>query len=100
MSAALLSVRGLQVEYRAGEPVLREVDFELAAGECLAVLGESGSGKSTIARAVMGLLPKGTCHAGKLRFDGAPLDATPPAVLGRGRRFFEACSHLTEILPS
>ena len=34
MNAALLSVRGLQLEYRVGEPVLREVRFELAAGEC------------------------------------------------------------------
>ncbi len=84
MSAVLLSVRGLQVEYRVGEPVLREVDFDLAAGECLAVLGESGSGKSTIARAVMGLLPKGTRHGGKLRFDTQPLDGARMVAL-RGR---------------
>ena len=84
MNAALLSVRGLQLEYRVGEPVLREVGFELAAGECLAVLGESGSGKSTIARALMGLLPKSARCRGELRFDGTPLDAARIIAL-RGR---------------
>lgn len=84
MNAPLLSVRALRVGYRDGPDVLHEVDFDVATGECLAVLGESGSGKSTIARALIGLLPKGARRAGELRFEGAPLDATRMASM-RGR---------------
>ena len=45
MSVAKLALRGLAVRYRDGSAVLRDVGFDLAAGECLAVLGESGSGQ-------------------------------------------------------
>jgi len=57
---AALQVTGLQVGYarhRQTEDVLRGLSFELGQGEILALLGESGSGKSTIAKAITGLLP-------------------------------------------
>jgi len=55
----VIAVEGLQVEYvRGGEAVVaaRELSFELKTGTLVAILGESGSGKSTIARAIMGLI--------------------------------------------
>ncbi len=57
MSAAapLLSVGGLAVGY-GGPPVLRDVSFDLAAGERLAVLGPNGGGKTTLFRALLGEL--------------------------------------------
>ena len=84
MNTPLLSVRALRVGYRPGADVLHDVGFDLARGECLAVLGESGSGKSTIARALIGLLPKGAQVEGELHFDAAPLDAARIAAR-RGR---------------
>ncbi|MFC5702384.1 nickel ABC transporter ATP-binding protein NikE [Cohnella faecalis] len=56
----ILQVSGLQVAYRQnGQSVtiLDNLAFELKKGEILALIGESGSGKSTIAKAVTGLLP-------------------------------------------
>ena len=58
MSAPLLTVRELSAGFVAGERVLTAVDgvgFDLAAGETLALLGESGCGKSASALALHGL---------------------------------------------
>jgi peptide/nickel transport system ATP-binding protein len=53
-----LTVSGLTVRYRGADtPAVSDVGFEVPRGQCLAVLGASGSGKSTIARAVLGLVP-------------------------------------------
>ncbi|MBM3667256.1 MAG: ABC transporter ATP-binding protein [Actinobacteria bacterium] len=58
MSAPLLSVEDLRVSFRTEEGVLQAVDglsLELAAGEILAIVGESGCGKSVTAMSLMGL---------------------------------------------
>ncbi len=52
----LLTVRGLCAGYEQ-TPVLRGISFDLAPGELVALLGRNGSGRSTLARALMGLLP-------------------------------------------
>jgi peptide/nickel transport system ATP-binding protein len=65
----LLRVDGLSVCYGSQE-VVTNVGFELGRGESLALIGESGSGKSTIARAVLRLLPSGGRAAGRVAFDG------------------------------
>lgn len=71
MSEPLIKVEKLEVEYRrAGQkPVkaVRGVDFAVHAGETLGIAGESGSGKSTIAKALMLLQPM---TGGTILFDG------------------------------
>lgn len=72
-SETILKVRNLQVTYKQHQDtrnLLDNLSFDLRKGEILALLGESGSGKSTIARAITGLLPpsahigSGTLHIG------------------------------------
>lgn len=67
----VLSVREMVVEYRVRRgQVFRAVDgvsLELKRGETLALVGESGCGKTTLSRALLGLLPM---HAGSIRFEG------------------------------
>jgi len=79
-SSALLRVNGLSVSYGPHE-VVTDVGFELARGQSLALIGESGSGKSTIARAVLRLLPSGGQATGRIEFDGQE-------VLGLSERRF------------
>src|SRR5690606_2556249 len=52
-----LQVRGLRVSFD-GTAVVDGVDIEVAPGECLAIVGESGAGKSLAARATLGLAPE------------------------------------------
>ena len=69
----LLDVSGLVVEYRRGGETFRAVDdvsFSVPRGGCLAVVGESGCGKSTIAKALVRLVKP---TAGSVMFDGTDL---------------------------
>ncbi|HEX5193771.1 MAG TPA: ABC transporter ATP-binding protein [Solirubrobacteraceae bacterium] len=71
----LLQVQGLCIEHgsrRRAVRVVHDVEFALHRGECLALIGESGSGKTTIARCLAGLHP---AAAGTITFDGAALAA-------------------------
>jgi ABC-type glutathione transport system ATPase component len=74
MSGPLLSVEDLRVEFRRGRatPVqaVRGVSFDISPGETLGLVGESGCGKTTLSRAVLGLIP---C-TGRLRLHGEELD--------------------------
>ena len=77
-TAPLLDVIDLQVEFRTREGVagaVNGVSYTLHAGETLAVLGESGSGKSVTAQAIMGILdsPPGFVTGGQVLFEGEDL---------------------------
>ncbi|CAM5551770.1 ABC transporter ATP-binding protein [Streptomyces xanthochromogenes] len=74
----LLEVRDLQVEFKTRDGVAKAVNgvnYSVEAGETLAVLGESGSGKSVTAQAVMGILdmPPGRIAGGEILFQGRDL---------------------------
>jgi len=69
----LLSLR-LNVDYPSRRAVLRDLQLEMRAGEVLGLVGQSGSGKSTIALSVMRLLDaKGGTASGSIRFAGREL---------------------------
>jgi len=77
----LLEVDHLRVEFptRHGRLVaLDDISFEIAPGEILGVVGESGAGKSLTGAAIIGLLdPPGRVAGGEIRFDGRRIDKLP-----------------------
>ncbi|MEQ4724016.1 ABC transporter ATP-binding protein [Nonomuraea sp. B19D2] len=80
----LLAVRDLRVTGRDTE-LVRGLSFEVNRGEMLAVVGESGAGKSLTARAVLGLLPPGLRASGSVRLDGQELCGAPQRLYQRVR---------------
>ncbi|WP_432443832.1 ABC transporter ATP-binding protein [Paenarthrobacter nitroguajacolicus] len=77
VSADLLTVEGLSIAY-GPTGVVHDVSFSVAKGESLALIGESGSGKSTIAKAVLRLLPHGEATAaGRVALNGRDILALP-----------------------
>jgi len=89
---ALLSVRGLEVTFPTRRGTLVAVDdisFDIAAGEILGVVGESGAGKSMTGNAVINLIePPGRISGGEIRLAGKRIDNLDAAGLRRirGRR--------------
>ncbi|MGM4923068.1 ABC transporter ATP-binding protein [Tardiphaga sp. 804_B3_N1_9] len=79
---ALLEIRDLTVVYD-GVPTVKGVSFGLRRGEVLALIGASGSGKSTIARAIMGMTPIGS---GTILLDGERLADRSQARSPEARR--------------
>ena len=78
MTAAILTIRNLSAvsEIERGAPILRRVNLDLAAGEALGLVGESGAGKSTIAKALLGILPRTVSVVeGEILFEGRELRA-------------------------
>ncbi len=78
MSEPLLKIKDLIVEFPTRRALLRAVDkvsFEIAKGEVLGVVGESGAGKSLTGAAIIGLLePPGRIAGGEIYFDGQRID--------------------------
>ncbi|WP_406383696.1 ABC transporter ATP-binding protein [Streptomyces sp. NBC_01618] len=78
----VLEVRDLHVEFKTREGIVRAVNgvnYDVRAGETLAVLGESGSGKSVTAQAIMGILdsPPGRVAKGEILFKGQDILQLP-----------------------
>ncbi len=84
----VLTCKGLSVAYATGARPVRDISFSVAPGECFALVGGSGAGKSTIARALIGLHGRGTRIGGELWLGGRDMaGAGPEAWRGvRGRQ--------------
>lgn len=81
----LLEVRDLSVAFGRHDPVVRGVSFTLDAGARLGLIGESGSGKTVTALAVMGLLPENARVTGSIRLAGRELVGLDDRSLSRLR---------------
>src|ERR1700735_280082 len=80
MTAPILSIRALSAvsELENAQPILRNVSLDLAPGETLGLVGESGAGKSTIAKALLGVLPRMVrITQGQILFEGRDLRTAP-----------------------
>ena len=92
MTAPLLEVRHLRVEFptrRGTLLALDDISFDIAPGEVLGVVGESGAGKSLTGAAIIGLLePPGRIASGEIRLAGQRIDNLPYEQMRaiRGRR--------------
>ncbi len=83
---SLLEVRDLRVSFgRRKVEAVRGIDFEIAAGQRLGLIGESGSGKTVTALAVMGLLADNAVATGSVRLRGSEIVGAPEATLARLR---------------
>ncbi|MFE4463634.1 ATP-binding cassette domain-containing protein [Oerskovia sp. NPDC056781] len=80
-----LEVRDLTVRTSSGRVLLDHVSWRVAPGERLGVIGESGSGKSLTAAAVLGLLPDGMTATGQVLLDGTDLLTLGERALRRVR---------------
>src|SRR5438270_6139168 len=90
--SALLEVRNLRVEFNTRRGTLVAIDdvsFDIAPGEVLGVVGESGAGKSITGTAIIGLLERpGRVAGGEILLDGRRIDNLPPEQMRkiRGRQ--------------
>jgi len=89
MSEIVLSVQDLTVEFVTRRGTLRALDkisFDIARGEVLGVVGESGAGKSVTGSAIIGLIdPPGRIADGKVVLSGERVDHLPPEQMRRVR---------------
>ena len=85
----LLDVSELSVSYggRHGARVLTEASLRANPGELVGIIGETGSGKTTLARSIVGLVP---AQSGRIVFDGIEVSA----LRGRARRAFRRTGRL------
>lgn len=94
-----LYLRDIVARYGAHSPVVHDVDIDVPAGTTVALLGANGAGKTTILRAITGLLPEhgGKIERGTVRLDERDITSEPPharvdagiAQVLEGRRVFQ-----------
>ena len=80
-------------QYYSGSHILRDVSFDVPAGQCTALLGRNGVGKTTLLKCIIGLLP---IRSGAIEFEGRPIASLPPyaraklgiAYVPQGREIF------------
>jgi ABC-type dipeptide/oligopeptide/nickel transport system ATPase component len=89
MTVPVLSVRNLEVEFLTRRSTLHAINgisFDIAKGEVLGVVGESGAGKSVTGLAVIGLIdPPGRIAGGEIYLSGTRIDHLPPEEIRRIR---------------
>lgn len=76
-----LEIRNLSVQTSAGKQILDNVSWSVGTGRRLGIIGESGSGKSITAQAILGLLPHGMTATGSVLLDGQELLGASERVL-------------------
>ncbi|MCR1840117.1 ABC transporter ATP-binding protein [Murimonas intestini] len=86
-NSKLLEVKNLTVHYETDEGIVEavnDISFHIAPGEILGVVGETGAGKTTIARSIMGLLPKPPAHviSGSIQIEGQEMLSDKPESKG------------------
>jgi peptide/nickel transport system ATP-binding protein len=83
--SGILSIEDLTVAAPDGTPLVRGVTLAAGPGRPLTLLGETGSGKSLVVQAAMGVLPAGLSAAGRITLDGAalPTGSARRALWGR-----------------
>lgn len=77
----ILKIEDLSIQFatpRGNLRAVRNVSFELEAGESLGVVGESGSGKTVLSRAIMGLLPSTATRTGRVTYEGIDVTTLDP----------------------
>jgi D-xylose transport system ATP-binding protein len=79
VSQPLLALRGISKSFGPVE-ALKDVDFELAAGEVVGLVGDNGAGKSTLVKAIAGVQP---ADDGEAYFDGSPASLATPQAANR-----------------
>jgi branched-chain amino acid transport system ATP-binding protein len=79
MAESLIDARGLNTYYGASH-VLRDVDFRVARGEAVGLMGRNGMGKTTLIKSLLGLLP---VRAGEILINGKPMRDAPPYRIAR-----------------
>ena len=76
----LVEAADLTVGYADGGQAVKGVSFQMRRGSAFGIVGESGAGKSTVALALLGLLPADAVLGGSLKFDGTEVLGRPEAV--------------------
>ena len=100
----ILSVRDLTVEFVTRRGTLRALDrvsFDVARGEVLGVVGESGAGKSVTGAAIIGLIdPPGRIAGGQVVLSGERIDNLPPEAMRkvRGKRIGQIRTKLNMLI--
>ena len=79
-----ISVSGLSVDI-AGKDIVRDVSFSIDDGQRAGIIGSSGSGKSMILKAILGILPEGAHARGSVKLDGIEILNLPDKKLSRLR---------------
>jgi len=79
MDESLIEARGLNTYYGASH-VLRDVDFRVARGEAVGLMGRNGMGKTTLIKSLLGLVP---VRAGEILINGKPMRDAPPYRIAR-----------------
>jgi oligopeptide/dipeptide ABC transporter ATP-binding protein len=82
-SRLVLEVEGLDVSFRTADgllPIVTDVSFSIHEGEAVALVGESGCGKSVTAAAIMGIAPDNAVIAGQIVLNGATISSLGPTA--------------------
>jgi len=75
----MLTIRNVN-QYYGGSHILRDVSFDVPTGQCTALLGRNGVGKTTLLKCIIGLLP---IRSGTIQFDGRSIAGVPPYARAR-----------------